>query len=143
LLHTALVRTSANCSSDLMKGNRIILDSRFCLMKCLSTSTCLVQSCWTGLCEISIAALLSQKRSISQLGAKPISVNNCLSQRSSQKPLAIPQNSASALDKATTFCFLLLHVTKFPPTNIKYPDVDFLSEIFPAQSASVYPSTLR
>jgi hypothetical protein len=46
--------------------------------------------------------------------------------------------SASALDLATTFCFLLCHVTKFPPTNVKYPEVDFRSVIDPAQSASIY-----
>nr|GEY73123.1 hypothetical protein [Tanacetum cinerariifolium] len=34
-------------------------------------------------------------------------------------PLAIPQNSASALERATTFCFLLLHITRFPSTNVK------------------------
>jgi hypothetical protein len=45
-------------------------------------------------------------------------VSNLLSQRSSQRPLAIPRNSASALGKATTFCFLLLHVTRLPPTNV-------------------------
>nr|GFB87699.1 putative reverse transcriptase, RNA-dependent DNA polymerase [Tanacetum cinerariifolium] len=29
------------------------------------------------------------------------------------------RNSASALERATTFCLLLLHVTRFPPTNVK------------------------
>ena len=88
---------------------------------------------------MSIVALLSQNKLISLVGAKPISVNKFLSQRSSHKPFAIPLNSVSALDKATTFCFLLLQVTRFPPTNVKYLDVDFLSVIFPIQSAFVYP----
>ena len=35
-------------------------------------------------------------------------------------PLAIPQNSASTLDKATTFYFLLFHMIRFPPTKVKY-----------------------
>ena len=47
----------------------------------------------------------------------------------SQIPKAIPPYSASALDLATTFCFLLLHITKFPPTKVKYPEVDHLSSI--------------
>jgi len=115
---TAFVSISAYWSSNLTKGNRIIFSSRFCLIKCRSTSTCFVRSCWTGLWEMSMAALLSQNKFISELGAIPISVSNLLSQRSSQRPLAIPRNSASALGKATTFCFLLLHVTRLPPTNV-------------------------
>ena len=79
-----------------------------------------------------MAALLSQKRFIYEVGAKPTSVNSLFNQRSSHNPLAIPRNYASALERAATFCFLLLHVTRFPPTNVKYPEVDFLSEIFPA-----------
>ena len=119
LLHTTLVRMSASWSSDLTNGNRIILASKFCLIKCWSTSTCLVRSYWTGLWAISMVDLLSQSKFISQLGGKPISVNNFLNQSNSHNPLAIPRNSASALDSATTFYFLLLHVIRFPPTNVK------------------------
>jgi hypothetical protein len=71
------------------------------------------------------------------VGEKPILVSNIFSQRSSHKPLVIPQNSASALESATTFCFLLLYVARFPITIGKYPNVDFLSKMFPAQSESV------
>ena len=60
--------------------------------------------------------------------------------KTSQIPLAIDRNSASALLLATAFCFLLLHVTKFLHTNVQYPDVDFLSLIEPAQLASVNTS---
>ncbi|RDX64693.1 hypothetical protein CR513_56725, partial [Mucuna pruriens] len=42
---------------------------------------------------------------------------------SSHIPCAMARNSASALDRATTFCFLLLQVTRFPPRNIQYPEV--------------------
>ena len=42
---------------------------------------------------------------------------------------------------ATTFCFLLLHVTKFPPTKVQYPDVDLRSFILHVQLASVQAST--
>ncbi|KAJ0826795.1 hypothetical protein HanRHA438_Chr17g0818341 [Helianthus annuus] len=68
---------------------------------------------------------------------KPISDKSLCIQRTSANPRAMPRNSASALDKATTFCFLLFHVTKFPPTKVKYPEVDLRSSLFPAQSASV------
>ncbi|XP_028093655.1 uncharacterized protein LOC114293732, partial [Camellia sinensis] len=36
-------------------------------------------------------------------------------------PWATALNSASALLLATTFCFLLRHVTRFPPTKEQYP----------------------
>lgn len=49
----------------------------------------------------------------------PISFNNPCIQSSSQSPLAMPLNSALALDKVTTFCFLLLQMTKLPPMNVK------------------------
>ena len=84
-----------------------------------------------------MAALLSQNKFISELGATPISSSSFFNQSSSHIPLTIPRNSASALDNATTFCFLLLHVTRLPPTKVKYPEVDFLSVMFPARSASV------
>jgi hypothetical protein len=64
-------------------------------------------------------SFIMQYRFIPELGVKPILESNLLIQRSSQKPLGIPLNLASALDKATTFYFLLLHVTKLPPTKVK------------------------
>ena len=60
-----------------------------------------------------MAVLLLQSKFISQQGEKPISINNFLNQSNSHNPLAIPRNYASALDSATTFCFLLRHVFKF------------------------------
>ncbi|KAK8951752.1 hypothetical protein KSP39_PZI004406 [Platanthera zijinensis] len=47
-----------------------------------------------------------------------------LSQSPSHVACDIAVFSASVLDLATTFCFLLRQVTKFPPTKEKYP-VDF------------------
>ncbi|KAJ0575723.1 hypothetical protein HanIR_Chr05g0216071 [Helianthus annuus] len=70
-------------------------------------------------------------------GGNPISVRSFRIHKTSANPLAIPLNSASALDRATTFCFLLLQVTRFPPTRVKYPDVDLRFPLSPAQSASV------
>ncbi|PRQ56860.1 hypothetical protein RchiOBHm_Chr1g0341921 [Rosa chinensis] len=71
------------------------------------------------------------------LGLKPKSLNKFLNQSISQTPWDMPLNSASALDLATTFCFLLRQVTKFPPTKVKYPEVDLLSDLELAQSASI------
>jgi len=55
-----------------------------------------------------------------------------LSQTSSQAAEAIVLYSASALDLATTRCFLLFHEIKLPPMETQYPDVDLLSEGDPA-----------
>lgn len=49
---------------------------------------------------------------------------------------ALARNSAFALEQAITDCFLLHLVTRLPPTNVQYSDVDLLSVIEPAQSAS-------
>ena len=46
-------------------------------------------------------------------------------------------NSASTLDLATINCFFLVHVTKLPPTNVQYLDVDCQSIIEPTQFAFV------
>jgi hypothetical protein len=60
------------------------------------------------------------------------SCNKFLIHNSSHTPLVIPLYFASALDLVTTPCFLLCHVTRFPPTNVKYLAVECLSSIEPA-----------
>jgi hypothetical protein len=124
LLDTAFVNTSASYSSDLTNERLITFKSNFSLMKCLSTYMYFVLSCCTGLCEMSIVALLSQKRFNSLSCSNPSSSNNFLSHNNLHIPFVIPQNSASAFERVTKFCFLLLHVTRFPPTNVKYPAVN-------------------
>ncbi|MFS7906785.1 hypothetical protein Hanom_Chr01g00063321 [Helianthus anomalus] len=52
-------------------------------------------------------------------GGKPISSSSFRIHRTSTKHLVIPLNSSSTLERATTFCFLLLQVTRFPPTRVK------------------------
>ena len=47
----------------------------------------------------------------------------------------IARYSASALDLATTFCFLLFHDIKLPPIKTQYPEVERLSEGEPTQFA--------
>jgi hypothetical protein len=83
---------------------------------------------------MTIAALLSQYILISVSIRYPNSLSSPFIHSISHNHLVIPLNSASALDRPTIFCFLLFHVTKFPPTKVKYPKVDFLSVRFPAQS---------
>jgi hypothetical protein len=137
LLDIAFINTSASCSSNLTNGRLITFESSFSLMKCLSNSMCFVLSYCIGLCEISIAALLSQKRFISPSYSNPSSSSNFLSHNNSHILFVISQNSSSALERATIFCFLLLYVKRFPPTNVKYPAVDIRSIILPAQSTFV------
>ncbi|MFY0353897.1 hypothetical protein ACOMH0_19380, partial [Bacillus sp. YIM B13601] len=66
------------------------------------------------------------------------SESRVLSQVSSHAVDAIARYSASALERATTLCFLLFQVTRLPPTNVQKPVMDLRSREFPAQSASVY-----
>ena len=51
---------------------------------------------------------------------------------------AMAQYSASALDLATTFCFLLFQEITLPPMSMQYPEVERLSAGDPAQLASEY-----
>ena len=56
---------------------------------------------------------------------------------SSHVAKVIARYSASALDQATTSCFLLFQDIKLPPIKTQYPEVELLSVGEPAQSASV------
>ena len=112
-------------------------------MKCLSISTCFVLSCYTGLWAIAIVDVLSQYKLIVSFCLKSKSDSTFLIHKSSHTPSVRPLNSTSALDLATTGYFLLLQVTRFPRTKVKYLEVDLLSSFEPTQSASVYPSTFK
>ena len=117
-LGNPLVKMSADCSVVGIYVIQICPLSIFSLMKCLSTSICLVLSCRTGLCAIDIADLLSQ---YSFIGGELWTFNSCRSfftHNVSQIPWASALNSASALLLATTLCFLL-QLTKFPPTKVQ------------------------
>nr|GEU60915.1 retrovirus-related Pol polyprotein from transposon TNT 1-94 [Tanacetum cinerariifolium] len=57
-------------------------------------------------------------------GGYPISVSSFRINNTSVIPLVIPRNSASAFERATTFCFLLRHVTRFPQTKSKIEILD-------------------
>ena len=60
----------------------------------------------------------------------------CLNQMASQVALVKALYSASVDDKETVGCFLLLHDMTLEPMLKTYPEVDFLSSGFPAQSES-------
>ena len=118
-LHTALVSISANWSSEFTNGSLIVFFSKWSFIKWRSISTCFVLSCCTGLFAILTAAWLSQYKFIGSFTLSPRSLRILLIHNSSHTPCTMPRNSASALDLATTFCFLLLHVTKLPHTYVK------------------------
>ena len=80
----------------------------------------MVRSCRTGFSEILIAALWSLNNLHAFYVGSVVHLKFIFSHMTLVIPLAIPQNSAFALDKATTFYFLLFHVTRFPPTKVKY-----------------------
>ena len=56
---------------------------------------------------------------------------------SSHVAKAIARYSTSALDLATTSCFLLFQDIKLPPIKTQYPKVERLSEGEPTQFASM------
>jgi hypothetical protein len=90
-----------------------------------------------------IVSWLSQDGGIRVGTGKHNSYRKCCNQVSLLVVWAITLYSTSALDLATTLCFLLFHVTGFAPQKAQYPMVNLLFEGDPAQSASVKTSTLR
>ena len=132
-----LVKMSASWSFELTKLVAIHPDAIFSLMKWQSTSMCLVLSWKTGLDAICKAAWLSQMSFICSPFPNLNSWRRCLSHMSSHVAKAIARYSASALDLATTCCFLLFQDIRLPPMKTQYPEVERLSVGEPAQSASV------
>ncbi|RDY07787.1 hypothetical protein CR513_08048, partial [Mucuna pruriens] len=122
-----LVKTSTTWSPVRTCVMTISPLSNFSLMKFLSISMCFVLSCQTGLWAILIAELLSQNNFIAPSYFTLRSSRIIFIHIPSHIPYAMARNFASVLDRATTFCFLLLQVTRFPPRNIQYPEVDLLS----------------
>ena len=117
-LWSPFVRTSINCFFVEIKGVQITPFFMFSTMKCLSTATCLVLSWYIGLWTMLIAALLSQYNFIEVSIDILNSLRSLLSHKSSQMSSANALNFASTLLLETIDCFLLLHVTKLPPTKV-------------------------
>ena len=105
-----LVNTSTSWPSINTNGVQISPLSNFSFIKCLSTSICLVRTCYIRLCVISIVDLLSQYSLIGSSHTIFRSSKIIFNHRSSQTPNAIALNSSFALDLAITFasCFSML-----------------------------------
>ena len=116
VLKSPLVKISTICCVEGTKGMQIAPQLIFSFMKCLLIFICFVRSYCTGFCAILIATLLSQYNFISICISIRSSSRILLNQSITQTPLAIALYSALALLLATTFYFLLHHVTRFPQT---------------------------
>ena len=86
--------------------------------------------------------MLSLYRHIGSFMSTPRSSSTHLSHTASHAATAAPMYSASVLDSAIVYCFLLLQEIAPLAREKTYLDVDCLSTLYPAQSASVYPSSL-
>ena len=102
-----LVKMSASWSFELTKLVATHPDAIFSLMKWQSTSICLVLSWKTGLDAICNAAWLLQMSFICSSFPNRNSWRRCFNHMSSHVAKTIARYSASALDLATTTCFLL------------------------------------
>src|SRR6185312_3207135 len=99
---------------------------------------CFVRECWTGFLAIFTALSLSQRSGILS-SFTPKSKRVCFIYRiwAQHAPAAI--YSASAVDKATEFCFLLDQETRERPSKWQPPEVLLRSTRLPAKSESEYP----
>ena len=102
-LNTPLIRISAVCCVVGTNNMQMTHASNF-LIKCLSISACLVRSCYTRLCAMSIVALLSQYNFI-KASTGFFNSSKIWSHRISHTPLDIARYSASTLLRAMTFFF--------------------------------------
>ena len=116
VLKSPLVKISTICYVEGTKGMQIAPQSIFSFMKCLSISTCFMRSCCTRFCAILITTLLSQYNFIDICIGIRSSSRILLNQSISLTTLAIALYSALTLLLATTLCFLLRHLTRFPQT---------------------------
>ena len=108
-------------------------------MKWFFISICFARPWNSGFLVIVIDDLLSSNITVVISREFPGSVRTCLSQIDSWPALYNAMYFASAVEQATHFCFLLLHNTAPPVSINSYPDVDLLSFVSPAQSASLNP----
>ena len=136
VLGRALVRIFAVCRTVGVYNNLTSPSLTFSLIKWRSISICLVQSWCTGFLIMFIAAWLSQHIFIGFSNGIFSSPSNLFNQIPSHIPCGTALYSAFALLRDTTTYFLLLQITRFPHTNVQYPEVERLSVNKPAQSAS-------
>ena len=109
--------------------------SAWSLRKWCLISICLVLECCMGFFEIFMALILSHLiGTCSKDNSKSLSVY--FIQRICAQHKLVAMYSASAVDKATKFCFLLCHETSECPRKWQVPLVLFLSTLQPAKLAS-------
>ena len=115
-----VVSMNSNTTSPFCTWSR----KKWCLM-----SMCLVLECWIGFLDKFIALVLSHLIGMWSR-TNPKSISCCLIHKTwaQQQPAAI--YSASAVDNATEFYFLLNQETREFPRNWQVPEVLFLSRIF-------------
>uniref|UniRef100_A0A0A8XXG0 Uncharacterized protein n=1 Tax=Arundo donax TaxID=35708 RepID=A0A0A8XXG0_ARUDO len=79
---------------------------------------CFVLSCCTCL-RYQVLPCYYNTTSMVLLGTKLAPSTRIRNHNTSHTPCAMDLNSTFAVDRATTLCFLLRHVTKLPPTNVQ------------------------
>ena len=108
------------------------------LMKWCLISICFDLECWIGFLVRFIALVLSHLMGVS-LSLIPKSLSYWLIHKIWAQQLSTVIYSASTVDSATEFYFLLNQEIRLTPRNWKIPLVLFLSNLHPAKSASEYP----
>jgi hypothetical protein len=83
-----------------------------------------------------VAPILSKNEIGAEERNTPSSRNNAWSQISSAAAFAVALYSASVEEQETVGCFLEFQDRRLEPRETQYPDVDFRSLGYPAQSAS-------
>ena len=109
------------------------------LMKWCLISICFDLEYWIEFLVRFIALVLSHLMGVS-LSLIPKSLSCCLIHKIWAQQLPAVMYSASAVDSATEFCFLLNHEIRLTPKNWQVPLVLFLSNLHPAKSVSEYPN---
>ena len=126
-----LEKISASCHSVLTWHRAISPLASWSHRKWCLISMCFVRGCCTGLFANLIALSLLQNRGIASKW-QPKSLNVCLIPKSCAQHAPAATYSASAVDKATEFCFLELQATNYRPRNWHVPIVLFRSILQPA-----------
>ena len=111
-------------------------------MKWYLISICLDRSWNTGFSVKRIPLWLSQTITVVSSTCPNNSLKSFRNQTVSQQAILAAMYSASAVLKATDFCFLLIHEIEAEPRLKQHPDVLLRSTTLPAQLASVYPRSI-
>ena len=117
----ALVKKSANCSSEGTYRRAMVCWWQWDRVKKASTPICLVSSYITGSLAICIAPVLSQRRGVATSQEIPKSANNHRSHTISEVVVASARSSASILEQDIATCFLDFHAIGEEPRRIQYP----------------------